>query len=86
MSGGNIQAGEPVGKRADLESVDDIAVHAFLDQLGRPALPRGNHRESAGHRLERRIRKRVVEADQRKGVGRAVPGTHILLGACKVHP
>src|SRR5258707_8925639 len=75
VSGGNIQAGEPIGNRADLESVDDLAVHAFLDSLRPAAQPSCNQREAAGHPLDRRIRKRVVHAEPPEGDSPAVPGT-----------
>src|ERR1700716_4256127 len=61
---GYFQASEPVGEFIDGESVYDIAVHTLIDQFGRAALRRGNDRQAAGHRLERRVRKGIVEASQ----------------------
>src|SRR5438445_6617353 len=84
-SRGNFQASEPVGEFIDGESVYDIAVYTLIDQFGRAALWRGDDRQAAGHRLERRIRKGIVQARQREGVGCAVPGTHVFLGARKVN-
>src|ERR1044071_10006120 len=47
VSHGTFQVGEPVGELINGESVYHIAVHALLDQFGRSALRRGNHRQAA---------------------------------------
>src|SRR6266513_765811 len=57
LSGSHIQASEPFGKRSDVQGVDHEAVLALLDHLGRAALRRGDDRQAAGHRFERRVRK-----------------------------
>ena len=51
------------------------------DELGCAAFGARHHRQTAGHRFQRRVGARVVECGQDEGVGRAVERPRVFLRA-----